>query len=338
MKGIAILSVVLYHLIPHFSAELTELTLLSSIFEQFQIPLFLFVSGYFFYFTISKGYSFKEIMSNKVKRLLIPYLIFGTLLFLTKATYLIINGYYDFSILDYLQSMYTMHAVKIVHARGLGFGPTWFLLMLFIITLINYFLYKREYVGEVAYLVCILSSAIFVKNISLQPDYTISSFLYFTIPFQSGFIMNKYKLFENQFFNNKTTIKLSFVFFLVLIIIYKYLESIGIVNNKTIGVALLYIFSLYLLFKIFEEQRLFQYLGKNSMVIYLLHGPYFIFIGLFVTKNINATYDFTRLLSISICLMVCIVGPLCIMYIYSKLLNNQQFVRYSERVGLKSRS
>ncbi len=90
LKGVAICSVLIFHILPKFFTP-TDADMVRRFiwfFDQYQITLFLFVSGFFFYKSASSTNSTFNILQKKSISLLIPYFIFGSFLFFSKASYL----------------------------------------------------------------------------------------------------------------------------------------------------------------------------------------------------------------------------------------------------------
>ena len=88
----------------------------------FMLELFVFISGYVFAITLNKdGVTFKGILASKIKRLIVPSLIFSTL-------YFVLLGGREGS------------PLKIVYDIVNGYGHFWFLPMLFWSTLFCYVL------------------------------------------------------------------------------------------------------------------------------------------------------------------------------------------------------
>ena len=90
IKAVAVLLVILGHSIQYgCGAEYLESTAFfqNPLFEyiySFHMPLFAMISGYLFYYTVSKR-GFKEIIINRVQRLLVPILSWQVILCLWKT-------------------------------------------------------------------------------------------------------------------------------------------------------------------------------------------------------------------------------------------------------------
>lgn len=95
----------------------------------FMLELFVFISGYVFALTLQKREtSFKQILISKLKRLLIPSIIF--------------------SIAYYFMFLYTgkFHVLNFIKTILSGAGHMWFLPMLFWVTLLCYAIDRMKYI------------------------------------------------------------------------------------------------------------------------------------------------------------------------------------------------
>lgn len=87
VKGVAILLVIIGHSIQYgngeafFTNNLFYNNILYKVIYSFHMPLFMLISGYFFYFSNNK-YNTIHLIGNKVRTILIPIISFSFLYFL----------------------------------------------------------------------------------------------------------------------------------------------------------------------------------------------------------------------------------------------------------------
>ncbi len=325
LKGFAILSVVLFHIIRYFAEYNPFLWNIEDICDQFQMPTFSFVAGYFFYNTLAKNDNELLLLCKKVKRLLIPWLVVGSLYFFSKAFYLSFKGLYEIDFLDYLKSMITLHAVKIIDQRGLGFGPVWFLMMLFIVMIISYIFAKINVVFLTG---AIFVISFFIPQVPKLPDLSPSSIIYYFIPFQMGYLLNLKHVFFESFINKYRYLLLSI--FLLVIVIMNVLVKKEIIQNKTVLISIAWILFLYIIAEIIEFKfTLVSYLGRKSMLIYLWHAPYFTFASLLLVSKVELHYA----IELFIVLCLCVAGPIGLGIFYDKIIR----VLFNYPVFLKSK-
>jgi len=109
----------------------------------FHMPLFFFISGYLLeYTTVRKGYKIadtelKPFISKKVKRLLIPYLFWGTVVFLPKALLA------SFSVRP-IDASFSSYIYMMVHPYKNVIGSLWFLPTLFMVFAVVMIMFKAS--------------------------------------------------------------------------------------------------------------------------------------------------------------------------------------------------
>ncbi len=301
LRGIAIISVVLGHIAIHFS-HVKWLYFLHKVGIQFQLPVFFFVSGSLFAYSVRKKKS--TVFRKKISRILIPYLIFGTLCFLFKSAYISLstNAYY-FEFSKLLYSLFTASAnLLVVDGTGIGVGPSWFLLIIFICILIKLLTLWMPTLLEGCLLGIILYTFPFVpEQIHISVDRLAYSYLFFSLGFHlSGFEVWKNSLRDNSF--------LKWIWLPVSgICILNILTFYGPLSNHNIVLTLLWIITLYGLATHKKgKNQLLEMIGKNTMPIYLLHAPYFLGLSLLVLSKI-AMPDAMRIFLI---FAICLLGPI----------------------------
>ncbi|MDQ0196274.1 acyltransferase family protein [Paenibacillus wynnii] len=100
----------------------------------FHMPMFLFISGYFF--NIKRYNSIKQLIRRKAKNLLVPYLYFGLIHYLIWLFYIGINEKLD--LLKYLSNLFWINTSGEMPIAG----ALWFLTCLFLVEILFFFLTK----------------------------------------------------------------------------------------------------------------------------------------------------------------------------------------------------
>ncbi|MBN1124610.1 MAG: acyltransferase [Sedimentisphaerales bacterium] len=310
LKGIAISSVVVFHIISHYSQQHPFYGNISRICSQFQIPVFLFVSGFFFYHTLRKKESFYAQWKKKIIRILLPYFVVGSLHFFSKAFYLSLKGAYELNLDDYFKSLVTLHDIKVIHSIGLGVGPAWFLLMLFVLMVISYVCSKIDPMLVMA----VILLCVFLTPPLEKRDFSLSSILYYLTPFQMGCLLNSkqatIKAAIDKYWIPLMGVLLSLIV-LINILITKEVFQIRDVIISIVWVTFLYVIAEKLKFTF----HYIRYLGRHSMVIFLWHSPYFVYLGVALTSKI----DLFTYLRIVLVFLICVTGPLLLGLLYKRL-------------------
>lgn len=278
LKVVMMLFIVLYHSVALWlpegwfnQAPATSnkvFTLLAQWLNFIHIYVFVFISGYIFYYlkiVIRKYNKFSEFVRKKTLRLIVPYISFGILWCI------------PFYVLFYHPSFH-----EIIKNYLFGYGPAqlWYILMLFFLFIMVYYPSK--------YLIKLKGVNIQILCVSLYMLYIVGS-VYLKLPFQLwsvckfmpffilGMSLRKY---DYQIMNNYMCIILLCINLVMLYIyikmpentiIYSLLRKIvayfisytGILEMITINHRLQYL-------KIWST-RLYKVFEKNSFAIYLIH-------------------------------------------------------------------
>jgi len=283
-KGIGIILVVLGHS-NWFFAQATTTMFIQKYIYSFHMPLFFFLSGYLF---IKEKYpSFKAFFIKKVKTLLIPYFFFSIL----SVLFIVILNLKN---LDNLISFKTA-IIQIFYLKStvVWNEPLWFLVCLFVVEIIYYFLSKIKSKKIIVFILLLCSIT----------GYSLSFIInYFILPWGVGIALIAIAFYGigNFVRGNETLNKITLpnvpVFIICLIIsvviggflnsiIVMYLYQFGNIFYLYIG-AVAGIIACIQLSQFISKQniiiKLFEYYGKNSIVILCTH--YFIFK---ILKRIN---------------------------------------------------
>lgn len=300
MKTIAILLVVLYHSIMFYSGNWFTIfnpkikfnNSIFSIINNFQMPIFVFCSGYLFYLKGNKQCSIKK----RFKRLIVPY-IFTSILYVIPISII----FFKYS------------AIQIIYKYFLGFEPSqlWFLLMMFWLYIIgcitnNKINFTKKNIFIVA-IICPIISYILSKCNILQIG---TAFSYFPFYFFGGYI-SKQKITEKS--------KKAIIYTLMVIIINLIIIKVGhkqalqyrfITKYLQLLTSCLEVFIFYLLTLNFKGtcNKIYRTVESNSFGIYLFHQQ-IIYFCLYLTRAelkppIQITLNFTVALVLSTLLTI----------------------------------
>ncbi|MRG48656.1 acyltransferase family protein [Chitinophaga sp. SYP-B3965] len=177
IKGIAIILVVIGHSIQYgsgehyFQSESFFQNPLFKIIYSFHMPLFMLISGYFFYFSCNK-YSFREGVISRFTKVLLPVIVWAALYFIIK---MLLNGEYlgiKATVIQYIKICIT---------------SIWFLWAVFFCSLAV--LVVKHFFKDNIYVYLLLFLLTFVV-----PDFFIIFLYKFMYPFfVLGYLYNKYK-------------------------------------------------------------------------------------------------------------------------------------------------
>lgn len=266
-------------------------------YDSFHIPLFVFISGYFFKSDVSyKNAKFYFI--KKIKKFLIPFfiwnIIYGILAYYLREGFGI---WYNSSTL-----LYIMFIRPFTNGNCFfGFNdPSWFLLMLFNVQILDYCLRllfnkfsNKQILILIISLVLSLLSVTFTLNFNGAYEYVIvTRTLYMLFFFECGSI---YKLYieKYDYINNTKYFLIIFAFQLILLFLSGYNGTIaGIWKSEfhnsgilTILLALngiaFYLRISRLLVPILTQNKLVNYISKNTFTIMMHHV-----LGFFITNCI----------------------------------------------------
>lgn len=239
--------------------------------NQIQMPLFFSISGYLFYFSTLK-YNFIQILTKKIKRIIIPYLIICFLWMDPIKMSLGVSGYNNFFHLLPLQLMDKMN------------GHLWFLYTLFELFVVFKFLHSIGWIGGrrkyreffiFLLLICLNLNSAHFGPLTNTAQYAL--YFYFT------FLLNEYEI--NRL-PKKHIIYLciGMIFMLVLslydIVLYKYIRCIIICSCLII---------LYRIDLQYLRNPFVNCISNNSFGIYLLHSP-LVYITYTFWRDINPIF------------------------------------------------
>lgn len=277
----------------------------------FHIAVFIIVSGYFWKNENSQNISnLKSTLFNKIKKLYIPYIILNIIAvllnnFLIDIKFYSFDNHYYFSLIDIFTNI-----IKILLFNGVTelFGATWFLRLLFVIivmySIIDYILQKkfikqREIIhGVISVVLLILGYFFSIKGI----DFKIidnSSFMCYYLFYFGNMMKNKNINLEDK------KIYMCLIISFIMLLILNLFGSIEISKNQYTGLTYFVLVSMcgwyfvyglaHLIMQNKVINKIFQYIGKNTMSIFILHLAVFklfnyIIICIFNLENTEYIY------------------------------------------------
>ncbi|MGH4120747.1 acyltransferase family protein [Clostridium sp.] len=264
--------------------------------DVFQMPLFIFISGYMFYYCrkeCNKYNKLSKFLSNKIKRLLVPYICVAVMYVVPIR---VMTGYKGYSGNNIFEIIY-----KYI-MTGLDAGHLWYLIVIFEIFIVFYlFEFIINKIGVPASLIVIACASI----ISFKfPDvFQISKSIHYFMFFYLGYIIRKYELnFKIEFKGKKNTLIIITLFilqFVFLALSYKISNS-NIIGTLSINLMYLLsnIFSTIFYFTVLStistkykrlnSNKILKFLDRESFAIYLFHSPLIYIVLKYVAdKNIS---------------------------------------------------
>lgn len=239
---------------------------------SFHMPLFFFLSGIFH----SQGNSYKEFLKKKVKTLLVPYFFFSIILFLF---FLIVSKNIGFSAGENLSVEENFIGIFLGNDKtGLSQmswgGQLWFIPALFLVENIYYFFCKfKEKIRVILAICCLILNIILSKLININIPWSWLTVLVAINFYTCGNLLKNIVL-KKEEINN-----IYIVIFFVLNIVSKYFNSGIDMYSNVYGNMILFLISSYsgIMFLIFfiktfiKKLKIFEYIGKNSLVILAFH-------------------------------------------------------------------
>jgi len=264
--------------------------------DTFQMPLFIFISGYMYYYCRKECGKYKKLGKfsfDKVKRLLVPYICVAFIYVLPIRIMTGYEGYHGYNVF------------KIIYKyilTGLDVGHLWYLLAIFIIFIVFYLFEPIiNKIGVPASFVIIACANII--SYKFPNTFQIQSSIHYFMFFYLGYIIRKYeKNFVSEFKGKKNTVLIAMLFILQILflavtfkisnnnIIYTlFKNSIFLLSN--ISGTIFYFLVLSLIsykYKSLNSNRTLKFLDKESFAIYLFHSPLvYIILKFIANKNIS---------------------------------------------------
>jgi peptidoglycan/LPS O-acetylase OafA/YrhL len=270
MRGFACLLLVFYHVVgstPGSGLEFPEghfLHIFNAVVGNVRMPLFSYFSGFVFAAAVLSFAQWKGKVGAKVRRLLVPLVVVGSLHY-------------------FLQSLITTPNRPYHEIFYLGYDHFWFLQATFIIMLSHLTLSwalrgNGVLAAQILFVVCVCGSIVFTKT-----DFPYFSFymaLYLGPFFYGGHLLHHYLVRWNEQPTDRTRIVLSVAVSLVLVGAYAVTTAIvtgDLVLDPTIRSIFLMAMALttcFFFFVVRFNSPFLIYIGDKSYAIYLFHVIY----------------------------------------------------------------
>ncbi|MCI8327932.1 MAG: acyltransferase [Lachnospiraceae bacterium] len=231
-----------------------------------EMPLFMSVSGFVFYYSLRKTIGLKKFLSNKVFRIMVPYVLIGC--FWVVPTRMVAG------VRSFGNSFQYNIVNKILFMEDSA--HLWYLPCLFVIFTIMYILHKiiGKQIGDKSFDIGVLIALFFVSIIAKEKfteiNKVIQRIFMYLFWFDLGFLIHKYEL-----YNFKKSDKNYYVRSLWYIMVCSFCMCIyfGWRSNYVYYAAAL--FGVLGIYSIIPQKtnKFFKFVSKNSYGIYLLHSP-----------------------------------------------------------------
>lgn len=291
---------------------------------SFHLVIFVYVSGLTYAYGRIKRKSYKtywQLIKKKFNRLILPYLLVGSLYVIPIAMILNLDG----------DNNYYMNLKNFI--LGYDNGHLWYLLMLFVVFLIYYFIEKKMTTTKNITLVTIIFLGIYLISLKGPQLFEINTAMNYLLFFHLGYCSYLYKdriflIVNNILERYKGLIIVSSIFLIVIMMLIKsklpYIKAItwGIYKIIDIVIAILGVVQAYTLVLIINKTKFVDKLNKfnkYNFSIYLLHEP-LIYIILSHLLPLNAKPTIVVLLCFSLSITTSILISK-IYYYFIKYLN-----------------
>lgn len=272
LKGIGIFLVILGH----------HKNIITDWIYSFHMPLFFMLAGIFH----KNEIKYVDFLKKKSKSLLIPYFTFALILFLF---WLIIGRKFGESAMNNTPIIESFtgifYGIEIKRISSMEWGvPMWFLLCLFVISNIFYFISKLEIKKVIIIeIIFIFISGISKNYLPVLLPWNIQRALVDITFYSIGFY---YKDFIKDT-KNKKSLSIGLLCLGINFLIYFNRNSLNFLESYNIN--LVYLFGGFFgsiaiieLFKLVKNNKIIEYLGKNTIVFLAFHGRAMTFIKLII--------------------------------------------------------
>jgi len=309
-RAIAMTMVVLYHCTCYYAHPtwpfgegpyVPLMKLATTLMGGIHMPVFVFISGYLFWYFKKHGRynDLGKFYKGKILRLLVPYLFVGG------GMVLIFNGIYNYKILLY------------------GIAHLWFLLMLFgqfIIAPVAWWLFEKIQ-NDRAVTSAVLSTFLLYPLFSDITLFQITKVFYFLPYFSLGYLLIR---------RGSSTLYRDWFFWLALIataaILFIFTPSslfIDKISREYASMIVIIALTLIPNISITKGRKIIDFISANSMGIYLFHQ---IIVALFYMNPITKTMLDTYNPYVSVCILFIVVFGLSLLT--SVIFNKFRFTRF----------
>ncbi len=269
MRGLAILLVIFAHAVSTVSDNGIVMNIFRSLSGNSTV-LFVMIAGFLFH-EMSHNFNFGEYIVNKIKFVLLPYIIMSipaALLYMTG-----VKTDHNWMDVQWLQSLSLAKQYLYLMVTGAHLGPLWFIPMVMIFYIISpvlIYLQQKPYGLHIAFAITLVCAVIIGRP--LLNDDTLQAFVYMLPAYIFGVILAKYD------FVNKYDIKHSLFFITLstlLIVIMDVLFKVGSGNDLLIRIVFsVTVFCCCIQF-LNKHNKWINLFARLSFYLFFIHG-YFI--------------------------------------------------------------
>ncbi len=320
LRGYAIIFVVIIHtfgLVYHYNEGIEYLLTYGIIFiiAQSAVPIFLFISGYFLRLKYVNQNSLKPIFKSRVKKIILPYLLFSII-------YLLYNNWRFDQNTNFLEGIYQILTFSVeFHFWFLGLLISFYIFFPLINRCFEKFNKVKLLVGSfILQLIWILLEISTYKQFLFNPDMQVLIFFikHTFISYIFYFILGMYFAENyNQIVNKSNNKKSLFIEVLILIpsilLSYYYIMDLVYFKLITLPLSIPAIFIFYKISLHLKEKKignLLSFFGRYSYGIYLIHP--------LIASLIGQIFEIGALFYLILFINVCFFS-LCIIYLINLL-------------------
>mgnify|MGYP003289575194 FL=1 len=258
LKGLGLLMMIFYHSLNAYSV--LGKNKISVFLQMLSMPLFFICSGLLY-----KQKDFKTVVQRNFKKIIIPYLIAGVILWILMV---FIKSQYDYGWAILLGSSPDVTGFS---GKNYTVGPLWFLPAFFFAMIFSHFVFELKN-ERLRWLVIIIAFEFSLAvELFLNMPFGISQGIAGCMFVYCGYFCNKYP----AVLNNKVVIGIGLVSFVLCFLYGRCAMSHHIykLNLLHVPAAVFATFlSLKVLRKLPEISKLLSFLGKNSLIILCIHA------------------------------------------------------------------
>lgn len=304
-KGIGIILVVIGHI--------SQIKVLNNAIYSFHMPLFFILSGYL--------YKRKEkFTKSKLKKILIPYLVFASISFLY---WVLIERHMREQDISPIKAGMNIFLARGGDSNYIFNVVLWFLPCLFMTENIFYIL-ERKFTGKTLFFIILSSSFIgflYPKVTDIRLPFCLDIVFLAIVFYYIGYELRKYieTKFIKKFNKNNLFISIQLLICIAIIIGFSIFEDGANMNNLKIKyysifflTAIIGSYAIYLIANAIARNRIksdvLKFIGKNSLYIMCVHEPIKRVVLVMMSKAINLQTELMRkdILWIFICLCIVI--------------------------------
>lgn len=324
-KGIAIILVVFGHVFIQQYRNISPIGLFFyNIIYFFHTRLFFVLSGYAFFGYFKSNKSFISFITNKAKRLLLPYLLYSVSVFFAFNLFKMFSGFKANILISFDTGIKTL-------IRGLLSGDNpwcihiWYLYVLFCLSVLGFFIakYNKKFLRII---LIIFLGLFFISYYNPFSTYILNLCCNYGVYFWvGGILVEKSNGFNKIFYKYKSLffllVLISALFIFVRAIFISSGINVSFINSNAVLTFIASIFTCAFIIyiaknKSFIADGFLEYLGKNSLIIYLLHQPFIVSGLMLIVVRFYPKYIW---LAIIVCPVLGILFPITCKFILNLL-------------------